>query len=132
MSEDFRLEPQGRKGPNDRKMFECNRFRSIGTFGQGERVAIGSLHLMKTEEFLFDQPYCSVWPAEAVVPRMGGCGSSAPGASTPQSQGGMKMIYLMQAESKTPTPSASASGSDVHSNGSGVKVTSTPPMVIVT
>lgn len=58
--------------------------------------------------------------------------AARPGASTPQSQGGMKMIYLMQAESKTPTPSASASGSDVHSNGSGVKVTSTPPMVIVT
>lgn len=30
------------------------------------------------------------------------------------------------------TPSTSTSGSDVHSNGSGVKVTSTPPTVIVT
>lgn len=30
------------------------------------------------------------------------------------------------------TPSTSASGSEVHCNGSGVKVTSTPPTVIVT
>lgn len=45
-------EPQARKSPNDRNMFECSRFRSIATFGQGERVTIGSLHLMKTEEFL--------------------------------------------------------------------------------
>lgn len=38
---------------------------------------------------------------------------------------------MMASASLPPTPSASTEGSDVHSNGSGVKVTSTLPTVIV-
>lgn len=46
--------------------------------------------------------------------------------------GRVKVPTMMTSASVTLTPSSSTSGSDVHSNGSGVKVTSTPLTVIVT
>lgn len=67
-------------------------------------------------------------PSMCWCPRLPGPWSPA----LPEAAATSAAVAMMTSASVTLTPSTSTSGSDVHSNGSGVKVTSTPLTVIVT